>query len=342
MTPRRPRRPKKKARKTSLFSTFTGSVFSTRSRTMGDGADSSRPSRAYLETLVLLAALAGIGGLIVYLVWPPGQEYLYKHAEALMASTHRSDWIKARDEYFDQLDRRFPDNPYREQGARWRDKILLDEAESRSVYLGADRVTVINQPNTNAERLFVLINGVATEASKRGDDLAALQQWKDMAAKLKPDDKDDRPWYLLALHRAEQLENAIRDRRQFVETQLRLADEADRTGRPNQAITIRSKLVDQYAGYTDLADLFPGTAAQPGTAPAPAGRRRRRPRRRHRVRGRASPAQRRRDRRRGQPVHPPRPASPHRPAPRASHPRTRPRRPRNPVPRPPIPSVNRS
>ena len=55
-----------------------------------------------------------------------------------------------------------------------------------------------------------------------------------MAAKLKPDDKDDRPWYLLALHRAEQLEKAIHDRRQFVETQLRLADEAEpqRTAQP--------------------------------------------------------------------------------------------------------------
>ena len=90
---------------------------------------------------------------------------------------------------------------------------------------------------------------------------------------LKPEDKDERQWYLLALHRAEQLEAAIRDRRQFVETQLRLADEAIRAGRPNQAIAIRSKLVEQYAGYTDLADLFPGRPAQPGAGP----RRRRRP-----------------------------------------------------------------
>ena len=93
-----------------------------------------------------------------------------------------------------------------------------------------------------------------------------------MAARLKPDDKDDRPWYLLAVHRAEQLEAAMRDRRQFVETQLRLADEAMRAGRPNQAVAIKSQLVDQYKGYSDLADLFPDAPpAQPAADPAPGG-----------------------------------------------------------------------
>jgi serine/threonine-protein kinase len=264
-------RPKKKPRKSGLFSTLTGSVFTTRTRATREETDEAPGSRAALETLLLLAALVGIGGLIAYLVWPPGQEYLYKHAESLMASTHRSDWIKARDEYLEPLDRRFPDNPYREQGARWRDKILLDEAESRSGFLTAPVVTSINQAKTNAERLFVLIYPEASGASKRGDDLAAVKHWKHLASQLKAEDREDRPWYLLAVHRAEQLEAEMRDRRQFVETQLRLADEALRTGRPNQAYAITSKLVEQYSGYTDLADLFPGIAAQPGVGPPPTG-----------------------------------------------------------------------
>ena len=116
----------------------------------------------------------GIGGLIVYLVWPPGQEYLYKHAEALMASTHRADWITARDEYLEPLDRRFPDNPYREQTARWRDRILLDEAERAPSYLVAPVKTQFGEPNNDAERHFVVANAVAAEASARGDDLGAV------------------------------------------------------------------------------------------------------------------------------------------------------------------------
>ena len=226
-------RPKKKSRKPTMFSTLTGTFFPGRSRTMGDGDDQAGSSRGLLETLLLLAALVGIGGLIVYLVWPPGQEYLYKHAEALMASTHRSDWVKARDEYLEPLDRRFPNNPYREQTARWRDKILLDEAESRSVYLAADRVTVINEPKTNAERLFVFTNGRGGPGIQAGDDLAAVSNGRRWRRSLKPDDKDDRPWYLLAVQRAEQLEAAMRDRRQFVETQTATGRRGD-ARRPSQ------------------------------------------------------------------------------------------------------------
>ncbi len=248
---------KKKARKHTLMGTLTGTFHSTRRGTLGDAAEGDNSRRAILETLLLLVALVGIGGLIVYLVWPPGQDYLYKHAEALMASTHRSDWVRAREEYLDPLDRRFPDNPYHEQTAGWRDRILLDEAESRSIYLAGDRVTPINEPKNNAERLFRFTNEVAIRASKQGDDRAALEAWKQMAASLKPDDKDDRPWYLLAINRSGQLETAIQERRRFVETQLRLAEEALNAGRPNQAITIRSKLYDQYGGYTDLQDLLP-------------------------------------------------------------------------------------
>ena len=72
-----------------------------------------------------------IGGFIAYLVWPPSAEYLYKQAETLMASRSRADWRTARDEYIKPLDDRFPNHPYREQTREWRDKILLEDAESR-------------------------------------------------------------------------------------------------------------------------------------------------------------------------------------------------------------------
>ena len=52
-------------------------------------------------------ALVVIGGIIAYLVWPPSAEYLYRHAEALMASESRADWDRALEEYIDPLDNRF-------------------------------------------------------------------------------------------------------------------------------------------------------------------------------------------------------------------------------------------
>ena len=46
---------------------------------------------------------------------PPARSTCIHQAEALMASSHRSDRLTARDEYLDALDRKFPDHPYKEQ-----------------------------------------------------------------------------------------------------------------------------------------------------------------------------------------------------------------------------------
>jgi len=267
-------RPKRKSRKVGTLATFTSTLFSTRSRSGPAESDSPGLNRAAIETALLVLALITIGGFIVYWVWPPGQEYLYRHAEALMKSSKRHDWITAREEYLDPLDRRFPDHPHKEQTEKWRDQIFLDEAEGRARILSAGAQTPF-PPNTNAERQFVVTRAVAAEASARGDDRAAVRQWREMAGQLNPDDPEDRKWHLLAQRRADQLENAIHDRRQFVEKQLQLAEEARRSGRPDQAMAILKKLLDEYRKYTDLADLFPepppsGPSQSPGGPPTSA------------------------------------------------------------------------
>jgi serine/threonine-protein kinase len=212
-----------------------------------------------------------IGGFIAYRVWPPGAEYLYKQAEVLMASTDEHDWKTARDEYLDPLDQRFKDNPYREQTQKWRDKILLDEADSRGRNLASGLDIPLTRPNTNAERKFVIANELATGAHKRGDDLTAIREWQDFAQQVKPDVPDERKWHLLALHRAEQLENEIKDRHQYVAKQIELANIADQANRHDEAQTIRSKLIEQFSKFTDLADVFPPALAAPGAeAKAPA------------------------------------------------------------------------
>ena len=159
-----------------------------------------------------------------------------------MASNRRADWIRARDDYLDQLDRRFPDNRYKKQTQKWRDRILFDESEVL---------------NSNAARQFVIHYTAAAEASDRGDYAAATRQLQELEGLLKSvsNDPKKRKWYLLALNRTESLENA--NRRQFVEKQLQIADEALRSGRREEAIVIRKKLVEQYGKFRDLADLFP-------------------------------------------------------------------------------------
>ncbi len=101
--------------------------------------------------------------------------------------------------------------------------------------------------------------------------MKAVDRWKELAAKLKPDDPDERKWYLMALHRADQLEREIRDRRQLVEEQIRLADESFRAGRDAQALAIINKLREQYSRYSDLADIFAAIPAPPANGPSTPG-----------------------------------------------------------------------
>jgi serine/threonine-protein kinase len=240
------------------------------SRTGASKASESEPggliSRSTLELGLLVLALVAIGSFIVYWILPPGQEYLYRHAEALMASDRRADWITARDDYLDELDRRFPANPYRAQSQTWRDKIVLDEAEGRAKILSS-RIEILSEPKNNAERQFVMAHTLTTAASQRHDDLQAMRHWQELAQGLKEADPDERPWFLLAQKRAAAIENAVKDRRAIVEKQLAAADAAFRAGRLNEALLIRSKLVEEYSKYTDLADLFPPSPPVVPTAP---------------------------------------------------------------------------
>ena len=72
----------------------------------------------------------------------------------------------ARDDYLDPLDKRFPNNPYREQTRKWRDKILLDDAEGRARILTSGvKIRDSTEPANNAERQFVIANELAAEAS---------------------------------------------------------------------------------------------------------------------------------------------------------------------------------
>jgi eukaryotic-like serine/threonine-protein kinase len=188
-----------------------------------------------------------------------------------MASSRYADWVTARDEYLEALDRRFPENPYHEQTRRWRDKILLTDAERRVEYLAAPVPTRFSNPTNDAEGAFVLAHAAAGFSSGQRDDLGALKKWKEMAAKLNPDDPEERKWYLVALHRVEQLERTIRDRRKLVEEQIRLADEFRQAGRTEASTTIISKLKDQYKDYTDLIELLASLPALPPASPLPPG-----------------------------------------------------------------------
>jgi eukaryotic-like serine/threonine-protein kinase len=258
-----PERRRKKARKSGIGSMFRSSTLRSRIA-MESEAGSSWLNRSVIETALLVLGLVLIGGFIGYWVWPPSAQYLYRQAEGLMASSRRSDWRTALEEYIVPLDERFPQHPYREQTAAWRDQIMLEEVDGRATILGNKVKTAFSEPKDRSEELFVIANAVATDASERGDDFAAIRKWEEFANQVKPDDPNQRKWYLLARKRMASIENEIRRRRELVEKQLIAVVEAYKSGRANEAEIIKKKLVEQYGKYSDLADLL-------GLPPAEAG-----------------------------------------------------------------------
>ncbi len=246
-----------------------------RSAQANDGAGGFL-TKARLEVAMLVAALLAVGGFIGYWVWPPSAGYLYRQAEGLMASTRRSDWVTAREDYLDPLDSRFPDNPYHEQTQKWRDKILLDIALGRSKVITSEVKIPFSEPANDIERQYVIAHTLATKASERGDDLRAIEYWGEYGAGLKADDPDQRPWRLLAEHQMVALKNSIDDRRQAVARQLGSVQAAIQAGKLAEAESIRAQLIKQYSRFTDLSDVFgslegaPDPASSEPTKPPPA------------------------------------------------------------------------
>ncbi|QEH32893.1 Serine/threonine-protein kinase PK-1 [Aquisphaera giovannonii] len=259
-----PTRARKKGRKPSLASSaIAGGVPS------GEDEEAGWLARARLETMGLVLALLAIAGGMAYVLWPPSAETLYRKAEALMQSSRRSDWITARDEYLDPLDSKHPGHPYGDQVRKWRDRIFLEDAENRARNLSSPVKTAFSEPHSNAERQYVAFSALVEKATAEGNDPQAAAYWREMARLMKPDDPEERPWYVLALHRAEEVEARMEKRRAFVLDQLSRAEHAFQSGNGGEAETIREMLRKEYGRYADLADLL---GAGHGAPAAPAAR----------------------------------------------------------------------
>ena len=132
-------------------------------------------NRATLEVSLLVLVLVACLGFVAYMLWPPSAAYLHRRAARLMESSRRADWIEARKSYIDPLDRDFPNHPYREQTRAWRDRILLDEVGERARRLESPVHTRFTEPQTTGEHEYVEAYTLASEASGRFDDPAAIQ-----------------------------------------------------------------------------------------------------------------------------------------------------------------------
>ena len=218
--------------------------------------------RELLTTLGLAAAGVVVAGLIAYVVWPPGARYLHDHAAALMASTDPLDWIRARDEYLEPLDRRFPRHEYRAETDGWRDRIDLREVARRAEILEKPNLAAFSKPKTEAEAFYQTSFTEADAALKLHHDLDAEEIWTHMARQLAPLDgqgRANRGWQLLAQGKADELKQVIAQRREVVAGLLRKAVVPDNF-QGNEAALKYSRdtlndLITRFAAYPDVAEI---------------------------------------------------------------------------------------
>jgi eukaryotic-like serine/threonine-protein kinase len=207
-----------------------------------------------LQTGLLVLALAAALGLIGYLLWPPSAQYLYKKAEALMASENSADWLAAQRDYLDELDRRFPDHAYRKQTEEWRDRLLLHKAERRAAVIEKSSFGSVSRGQNRAETLYEKAFEQTKGPINTGRYIEALIPWKDMI-EVTATDPEERGWHLLAVKRFEMLNQKIGERRDDLKEKLDRADLAYSDGRFDEAIGARAEIVDKYKDFKMYPDL---------------------------------------------------------------------------------------
>jgi serine/threonine-protein kinase len=231
--------------------------------------DPAQTRREILEVAGLVLALALIGGVIGYLLWPPSAGYIYRKAEVLMASPDPMEWLRARDEYLDRLDARFPKHPYKEQTEAWRDRIDLRDVERRAEVLEKTNLSGFSKPKTEAEDQYQTIYTEVVAAQKRKDDREAGRFWRLLEKQMDTGGRLNRGWMLLARAKAEASEKIVDRRRETVATLMNQATVAsqliDHDLARKRASEILKDVIQRFGDYPEVTDYVSQAKAVLGT-----------------------------------------------------------------------------
>src|SRR5262249_37862369 len=147
-------------------------------------------------------ALVLVLGFMAYMFLVPfSEQELMRRAGALMESTEPARWKEARDDYFAEIEKRFPQHA--EQVREWRDKIDLDQPRRRANGREKPNLLASSQPSNPEESQYVAAFRAASAAIKDGDLPNAWRVWRDAADVYKAGGGDaDRLWARIAEDRA--------------------------------------------------------------------------------------------------------------------------------------------
>jgi serine/threonine-protein kinase len=212
-------------------------------------------SRMFNSAFVLVPLFVLCVGTIVYAFWPASAESLYNHgSQAMESSSNVRDWEHAWEEYFEPLNTRYPDHPYKEQVEAYRSKI------------DAKRSPFMSEP----QRIYL-----QGEARLKDGDLAGAQKtWQNLLLVF-GDDEKEKTWVVKAVKGLEKLdeEGKRKDRWQNVRPALEKAARLARENNRADAMKIWTAIQalyhdDPFAQDTILVEVKQAIeATQPGKRP---------------------------------------------------------------------------
>jgi eukaryotic-like serine/threonine-protein kinase len=189
---------------------------------------------------VCLAAVIGIG---VYFMWPKSEGALFTAAAPLMASDSPVDWRRAKDEYLDELLRRFPDTKYKEEIEKFEDRYAVHRAQERIKNI--DRFG--RSPESDAERLYA----EAWKHERFDEHADARSKYELVLAEADLNNIDQRAYATLARRGLERIKSA-----EAAQGKLDRADRLIAEGQNDQARRVLEDIVSLYEGDAHLAEVL--------------------------------------------------------------------------------------
>jgi len=204
-------------------------------------------SRFLHRPAVLVALFVLCVALIVLGLRPQSAESIFRQGEKLMQSDNPKNWEKANDDYFEPLDEKYPDHPYKEQVAQYRDRLKDFTAQ-----LVAEKQAKLEAPLSEARWFY--LRGLRLR--QQGDEQAAKDVWRELVSSFR-DVPAELPWVRLAEHELAHPTEAIGDARwRSVRAALQHAQELRNDNKQDQANMIYVNLECLYRDDPSAAQIL--------------------------------------------------------------------------------------
>lgn len=207
----------------------------------------SDDSPIWEQTWFLASCLAVLIVFVVFLMWPLSEDKLYARAEVLMKSEDLQVRRKAKDEYLDELLRRFPKGKHAARANEFLENLETDMAEEQLMA----KIKKGRELRDEVEKKFE----EAYKFELFGDRVTAIERYNSVATIFSSQPKAV-PICNLARRRIAEIQKngtqSAAERQKLIEDKINQADDLDRKNRLTEAKDIWRSLLNLYGDNQEL------------------------------------------------------------------------------------------